>query len=1414
MGSRSVEELFLGLDVGSISLNTVLMTRDGAVVEEHYTRIHGRPLECVERVLGGILERWPETSIKAAALTGVAGRMVAELLGGSFVNEVIAQARSAELLAPQCRTIIEMGGQDSKLIVLAPQPGNGKLQIEDFSMNSLCAAGTGSFLDQQASRLGLTIEEFGRMALRSRVPPRIAGRCSVFAKSDMIHLQQAATPDYDIVAGLCFAVARNFKGSVAKGKPLRVPIAFQGGVAANPGMVRALREVLELGETQLTVPAHFASTGAIGAILTLMDNPSLLKPFRGIGPLQDHLHQNRGNRRLKGLAPLVRPAHARKGPTPVDPIQGGDEPIDAYLGVDVGSISTNVVVIDQEGRVLSKRYLMTAGRPLEAVKQGLREVGQEVGRRVRILGAGTTGSGRYLTGDFIGADVIRNEITAQATAAVAIDPEVDTIFEIGGQDSKYIGLSHGAVVDFAMNKVCAAGTGSFLEEQAERLGISIQEQFAELAFSSESPVSLGERCTVFMESDLVHHLQNGAPTQDLVAGLAYSIVENYLNKVVETRRVGDRIFFQGGPAFNHAILAAFQQVLGKSITVPPHHEVTGAIGAALLAMRENPKPYSDFKGFELSERAYEISPFECKGCSNHCEIKKVVVAGEEDNPLFYGGRCERYERRRGSQGKEESGRIPDLFSRREQLLQEAYPSREGGSGPRVGIPRTLFFLELLPFWKAFFSELGFEVVISDPTTKEVIHRGVERVVAETCFPIKVAFGHVEELLQRKVEFVFLPSIIDMNQSREDLPQGFNCPYVQTIPYTVRSAFDFDFYGVRLLAPAFRFGAPRKQVLRALRAFGRSLGASDGSVRKAIEAAEEAQGRFSGALRQMGLEALGGLSEAERAMVVVSRVYNGCDSGVNLNIPRKLRELGVLAIPMDAIPLDGIEPDEEVLGHYWRYGQRFMTAANLFREDPRLYPIYITNFGCGPDSFISHFFRNAMGDKPFLQIEIDEHSSDVGVITRLEAFLDSLRNAPSRASGPLRPIRRQGLTAFGRERVVYLPYMTDQAKAVAAAFEASGVPAKVLPPTTQETLRIGRRYTSGKECYPAILTTGDMLAWAMRPDFDRAHSAFFMPGGSGPCRFGQYNRFHRLVLDQAGFQDVPIYSPVQDQEMYRQLGVIGKTFVRLGWRGVVAIDFLEKALWEVRPLEQEPGRAEEVYAHFVERLCQEIRAGNENLFGILREAKEAFEAIPRRPGEDRPVVGIVGEIYIRSNPFANEQVIRRLEALGVTVWMPPISEWLLYINCVSKRHALRDRKWMNYVRTLLKERFQKKDEHRMEEIFRGLVKNFHEPTIEETMAMASPYVHHSFEGETILSIGKSEDFYRKGVSGLVSVGPFTCMPGTIVTALLKRFREEHANIPVLNLFFDGQGETSTQNRLEAFVHQVYQFKERRSGAPQP
>ncbi len=714
----SSQDLYLGIDVGSVSVNLAVIDAQDNIIEEQYIRHHAHPMQRAAQAIQEAMDSYGRDRIAGLAATGNGGRTVARILGADFVNEVVAQAAAARQLFPQVKTVIEIGGEDSKLIFIEDDQKEGSGEVADFAMNAACAAGTGSFLDQQASRMGLDIEEFGQLALQSEHPPRVAGRCSVFAKTDMIHLQQKATPVHDIVAGLCFALARNFKSTVGSGAEIVPPLSFHGGLAANPGMIRAIKEVFSADGDQLIIPEHFAAMGAIGAVFKARKSGIQMADLDKLEELRRYQVQVGEE---KDLEPLSIEKSTIEPSQLVTPTVERGQKIPAYLGVDVGSISTCLAVIDTNTNVLAKEYLMTAGRPLVAVQEGLRRIGEKYGDIFDIRGVGTTGSGRYFIGDVIGADIIKNEITAHARGALQIAPDVDTIFEIGGQDSKYTSLQGGTVVDFAMNKVCAAGTGSFLEEQAERLDISIEDEFANLAFQSQAPANLGERCTVFMETQVTRHQQSGAIKEDICAGLAYSIVFNYLNRVVEHGRIGDRIFFQGGTALNDAVVAAFEKVTDKPIIVPPDNEVIGAIGCALLAMDEDTGAGSNFQGFEFSELSYEMESFTCHDCPNECEINKVTIEGQE--PLFYGSRCGKYDVK-----KQKQPRVgPDLFKEREQMLMNAYqPIRElPPAAPRVGMPRALEFHELYPLWYAFLTELGCEVVLSSPTNRHIIDQGVQ-----------------------------------------------------------------------------------------------------------------------------------------------------------------------------------------------------------------------------------------------------------------------------------------------------------------------------------------------------------------------------------------------------------------------------------------------------------------------------------------------------------------------------------------------------------------------------------------------------------------------------------------------------------------------------------------------------------------
>ncbi len=1385
----------IGLDAGSVSVKLAVLDEGGKIIGRDYRYHKGQPVAMA-------LEMLRSANVDgecALAVTGSAGKLIASILEVEPINEIAAQAFATVRLHPQIRTVIEIGGEDSKLIVL------GERGLKDFSMNSVCAAGTGSFIDQQAERLQLSIEEFSDLSLKSRKASRIAGRCSVFAKSDMIHLQQIATPLEEIVAGLCFAVARNFRGSIARGRNIVPPLSFQGGVAANQGMVRAFQEVLEIDE--IFVPPDFAFMGALGAALKAQAE-GRGKRFR-LEALETYLASTKAA--AKGHAPLLqcgdmfKERHSDGTLDLVHALPESGSRVRAFMGIDIGSISTNVAVIDSEGRLLSKRYLMTAGRPIEAVRQGLREVASEVADRVEIAGVGTTGSGRYMISDYISADIVKNEITAQATAAVFIDPTVDTIFEIGGQDSKYIALEKGVIVDFEMNKACAAGTGSFLEEQAEKLNVEIKEEFAASAFSSNCPTRLGERCTVFMENSLTANLQKGIAKNDLFAGLSYSIVENYINRVVAGRRIGKNILFQGGVAFNKSVVAAFEKHLGVNVRVPPHHDVTGAIGMALIAMRHmatSGKSVSTFKGFACADRPYEINSFDCNGCSNCCEINSVKMAGVE-GVLHYGGRCEKYDIKRKA-----ATPFPDLFKFRSDLLWQSMRHQQARRGSRerkdfrgrIGIPYVFFFNEYLPFWVTFLTSLGFDPVVSPPSNRRIADLGLESVLAETCFPVKVAIGHMRFLKEQGVDALFLPSFVNLNGVNDEYSLGLACPYTQSLPYVGKAAVP----DIEILSPVVDTSRGSQWMVAELRRTLKRFRVGRREISEALDGAKEAQEEFQNALLRKGSEVLAGLKE--KAVVIMGRPYNALEQGMNLRIPEKLATLGIQAIPMDMLPLDNCQIGHDWPNMYWRSGQKILRAARFISHHDKLYPLIIGNFSCGPDSFIMKYLSEELCDKPFLHIEIDEHSADAGVITRCEAFLDSIgtRNDLPVAA-PRKKYSPPSLSL--KNRVVYIPAMTDHCHAMAAAFERCGVEAEVMPEPDQESVTLGMKYASGKECYPCAITTGDMLKKVLSSTFDPARSAFLMPSGSGPCRFGQYSVFHKNVLESLGLSEVPIFAPNQDTGLYDSLDTVNDDFALCTWKGIIAIELLLKCLHEARPYEERQGTADELYRHHLARVIKSLRGADGPLTAALSAVQGDFATLPKRE-EKKPLIGVIGEIFVRNNRFSNDNIIRRIESLGGEVWLAPLEEWIYYLNTINLTTAIKRKEHAAAFHVFIKGLFQKRIEHCLAKPFRRHLKTLVEPSTASLLKKAAPYVHRSFEGEAVLSIGKLVDLAERGAHGAVNAMPFGCMPGSIVAALSRAVAGDF-DLPIINIAYDGTESSTNDIQLEAFMDQA---KARLNNAP--
>jgi predicted CoA-substrate-specific enzyme activase len=1407
----------LGIDIGSVTAKAVVLDEADNIVESRYTRTRGQPVETILAILEDILTSYSPDQFKVAAATGTGGELIANLLGVPFVNEIIAQAAGTARFHPEVKTILEIGGEDSKLMIIEEESPGTPPKVTDFAINGACAAGTGSFLDQQASRMGIPIEQFGNVAMQSEHPPRVAGRCSVFAKSDMIHLQQVGTPVHDIVAGLCFAMVRNFTGQVIRGRELGKPISFQGGVAANTGIRRAIIEILQLDESELVIPEHYAVLGALGAALVIgAGTPGGNGAKEGILP-EDTLQRIRDYIARREYRFVTLPSLAGDDyPIDTEPVKiSPAQPVNAYVGVDIGSISTNVVVIDRDNNVLARRYLMTAGQPIEAVKKGLHEVGQELGDRVIVRGAGSTGSGRYMTGEFFGADVIRNEITSHARAAAFTCPDVDTIFEIGGQDAKYISLQDGTIIDFTMNKVCAAGTGSFLEEQAEKLDINIEEEFGALGLSSKQPLDLGERCTVFMESQLNFCKQRGAAKEDLVAGLAYSVVKNYLTRVVEDRRIGDHILFQGGTAFNRAVKAAFESVLGKKVQVPSHHDILGAIGVAMLAKEEieTNGRQTRFHGFDLTHRKYELSSFECQSCSNRCEIHKVVFEGEK--PLFYGSRCGTWD---SSEKKEQrqSSRIPHLFDERYEALINTYPkeSPDSPNGKTMGIPRVLFFHELFPMWKAFFTELGFQVVVSDPTNRHIMRQGVENIIEEPCLPIKLAHGHVLNLLEKEPDFLFLPVQCTMEKMSDSFAKSWNCPLTQSLPYILLSSVRIKEALTtpagrkpKVLRPVIHPDQGRPWLKRILKKVARDAGVSSSAlIDKAIQAGFEAIDAFNDWQQRRGREVLAQLKPDEKAIVIIGRTYNTCDLEMTLNLPEKLRDLDIMAIPLDFLPLKSLA-EEVSAAHpnmYWKAGQKILCAARMIARDPRLFGLYVTNFACGPDSYLLKFFSKETEGKPFLTIEIDEHSADAGIITRCEAFIDTIRNA--RTHGTSQPFPAISISsAHTNSRRVYLPYMIDHGYVLAAAMRHCGVDAEPLPPSDELTLELGRKYTTGRECFPSIITTGDIVKKTMAPDFTAEQAAFFMPAASGPCRFGQYNRLHRLVLDELGLQQVPVLVFDQTKGYHQDMAALGQGFRLHAWRAITILDSMQKMVMERRPYEVNKGEMDAVYQEWLDLLVKTVGQNGSSLKAFAHNTRDALAAAKIDKSMPKPRIGIVGEIFVRNNQFANDFLVRKLEELGVQCAVPPLEEWLDYIDHQRKRRNRLHLEggWRDWARQKLTEIVQEGVAEPLRKQFDGAIEQFsRELSTQEILNRGHTYLTPAVEGEAILSMGRAAEYAEHGFNGIVNIMPFGCMPGTIVSLLLHQFRHDYG-LPVLNVVVEGTKDPSQDIRFEAFCHQCYE-----------
>ncbi len=1367
----------VGLDAGALYIHGVALAPDGTVLGREERAHRGEVAATARAVLEALTEFGP---VARLGLTGSQAEPVGQRLGIHVQDEAGATLRGAATVLPGVAEVVVAGGASLSLLRIA-RDGS----FAGYQANTLCAAGTGSFLDEQAERLGLSHADLADLPSVDQ-PPDVAARCAVFAKSDLIHRQQEGHGKPALWAGLCRGLARTMTMTLFKGRTPTPPVALVGGVARNPEVVRGLSAELGL---PVQVPEHPESVTAIGAALgaDALPGPLDLDALAaGAGPVarsarRPPLVLHRSRYPSFEVAEAWVDEHGTEVRVSRRPDSGL---LRGFLGVDVGSTSTKAALVDEAGQVVLDVYRRTAGDPVGATRLlfvAIRDLAARLGARLEILGAATTGSGRKLVGAVIGADLVVNEITAHVTGAMRVDPRIDTIFEIGGQDAKYVHTVDGRLHDANLNYACAAGTGSFVEEIARKLGFQI-EGLGDALLGVEPPIT-SDRCTVFMEQDARHLLRQGFTPREVMGAVVASVVQNYLLKVVGRRpRSRERVFFQGATARNKALVAAFEMLLDVEVVVSPYCHVMGSWGAALLAARAVGDRPSTFLGLDLADREVTFETSRCTICANRCTITTAHVQGLAHSPSW-GYLC---------------GRDPDVprlarnenfeaFQLRDRLWRRACAVDLPEDAPRLGMPRALLTHTYAPLFTRFFGHLGWRLVLSDPTDAGIVKGSSEWVGADYCFPVKLAHGHARQLWAEadagRIRWVFVPHLLS-EQEQDKTGRSWFCPYNLGLPAMVEAAARLRGAPVdRLLRATVDFREdPETTGRRLADELGSALGRDRAEVVRAWTRALGEYRAFEAAIREAGSEVLArALATGGPVVAVLGRPYVIYDAGANIALPEKLSRLGMPVIPFEFLPLDEEPIGPEFHSMYWAFGRRLLEAARFVARTPGLFAVGFTTFSCGPDSFVWSYAERVMGPKPMLVLELDEHGADAGYLTRLEAFADVLRAGPTPVAPTWRFRSRSLDDAPLGDTTLWLPPMHEASPVLAAAaLRHHGIHARPLPPETLEAFLRGRTSTRGGECLPCPATLGTFVTTVDREGGDPARHALFMPTAEGPCRFGQYCTLDRMLLEDRGWDPVRIVSWTSTNA-YHGLSRTGR---RDMWTGLVLGDVLFKMRCRVLPYEREAGATEAVFEAQVRHLEGAMERG-EPLEPLLVAARDAFLAIPRA-GDPKPLVGIVGEIYVRTNRFTNQDVVRCIEAAGGEAWLAPLTEWVLYVGWLDSHgignssRALRAR-----IGAWLRNGFLARDEARWMRLASPLLDDRHEPSIPETVRAGSRWVPTDFPGETIITLGRAIEFARQGASLVVNCAPFGCMPGALTAGVLQAVEAE-TGVPMATLFYDGEG----------------------------
>ncbi|HEY6004369.1 MAG TPA: acyl-CoA dehydratase activase-related protein [Anaeromyxobacter sp.] len=1145
------------------------------------------------------------------------------------------------------------------------------------------------------------------------------------------------------------------------------------------------------------------------------------------------------------MVPALRSAlsRVRRMPRPPPPATGeGEGPRDVILGFDIGSTGSKVVALDlATSEPLWEGYIRTGGNPVGAAQTLMSMFIEGPAGKSRVRALGATGSGREIVGSLMAtcygrqAVFILNEIAAHARGAHHYDPRVDTIFEIGGQDAKYIRLAGGRVIDAAMNEACSAGTGSFIEEQGRRFdGVEDVATLGRIALDADQSAALGQHCSIFMAEVIDEAVAADVARERIVAGLYESVIQNYLNRVKGSRSVGEVIFCQGMPFASDALAAAVARQTGSEVIVPPNPGTVGALGIGLLAsdaIAAEAQPELDPRRF-LGAQVESKDTFVCKsvtgcgGSGNKCRIDRLTTLLEGERSKFtWGGSCSLYDK--GTRTKKLPDGAPHPFRERVEMVQQLAQRLSAPRGrKRIALTDDFQLKGMFPFFATYLHGLGLDLDVAEHGDRSALKRGIEGANVPFCAPMQQYHGAMAALAERGADLLFTPMIRDIPRVGEERASTL-CPIVQGSPDILK----WDLGPAvrdRMVSPIVDVGPGALDApafLESCRRLAESLGVKrEKAWRAAFDAARTEQLSFDARLQELGRAALDRCAkDGIIPVVVLGRTYTIHDDVLNSNLPAILRDQGAIAIPLDCYP---VAEDAPVFPNmFWGHAHRILRAAWQIRRTPGVYALFASNYSCGPDSFTHHFVQDLMDGKPFAIIETDGHAGDAGTKTRVEAFLHCVRE--HRASGERsEPRGAERLTvqsatireiAAKGERVL-LPTMTHASDVLAGLLRGMGIPAEALPEPGPEALRLGRRYTSGKECLPMTLTLGSLLQRLERAGPDERF-AFFMPGSDGPCRFGAYKELHQLVLEQQGYRErVRIWAPPFGDYFQG----VPSGFGALMLAGTFAMDQLRDMLHDVRPRETRAGASDQIFQRYLEELvalAERETGGDLSGKRVLREAasgrawgipelvgRAAQEFAALRGAADLPVVLVVGEIYVRNVASSNGNVVDALERRRIRARIAGVGEFIQFSDFIGARSKLK--------RTL-GDRLDSWVRRRLEVVVGAAAAGpmgWHvPPRTKDVLRAAQPWVRDSLEAETPLTVGAAVHSWHAGeIDGVVSLGPLECMPNKIAESQFVHIGEREE---LVSLTLSLNGDPVDPEPLDGFAMEVHaRYRARRPGAP--